>query len=254
MKRTHAILLVLLTCLAPVPGRAATADSDPRAVKVAEDVMHALGGHERWNALPGLRWSFGASRHDTVLTSRRHAWNKLTGQHRVEGRMRDGSPFVIVHALGDSTRGAAWVNGHAIEGDSLRKLVRRAHAMWVNDSYWFLMPYKMLDPGVHLGLEAAGADTLANMDCVTLRFDQVGLTPGDRYWVFVNRRTHRVERWNAWLQGQPGPASMLSTWEGWEPHDGLWFPTRHRDPDGDDLFTNAVETVKAFRPGEFDAP
>ena len=80
----------------------------------------------------------------------------------------------------------------------------------------------------------------------------VGDTPGDHYWVYVNRSNHRVEHWEMVLQGDQPPPRAYS-WEGWEQHDGLWFPTAHRQ-DKANVFTNAIETVKEFGPAEFSAP
>ena len=256
MKRLRRLLpaLALALLASPVTLRAAPAvpASDPAAVRVAHDVMRALGGREHWDALPGLRWTFGISSHDTVRFSRRHAWDKLTGRHRVEGTLGDGSPFVVVHTLGDSVRGRAWVAGRAIRGDSLHKFIRQANAMWVNDCYWFLMPYKLLDPGVHLKSEGTVSDSAGTFQRVELTFGDVGLTPGDHYWVDVDPASHRVVRWQYVLQGrQPPPVRW--TWEGWEQHAGLWFPTAHRQG-ATTLFTNAVQAVRAFGPHEFTAP
>lgn len=253
MIRRLAILLVLSACLAPGFARATTPASDPRAVQVANEVLRSLGGRARWDALTGLSWTFGATSHDTLRGApRRHAWNKHTGQHRVEGQLADGSKFVIVHVLGDSTKGAAWVNGKPIEGDSLRHMIKRAYATWVNDSYWFLMPYKLLDPGVTLRYDKLVKDRDGTFDRIALSFEHVGLTPGDHYWVDVNRKNHRVERWQMVLQGQK-PPPVGYTWEGWEQHDGLWFPTHHRR-DGLDVFTRDVSTLAAFPPTEFQKP
>ena len=206
MKRRLSILIALFAVLVPAAGRGAVPPSDPKAVHVAEQVMTALGGRARWDALPGLAWTFTVTSHDSVRApARSHAWNKHTRQHRVEGTMRDGAKFVIVHVLGDSTRGAAWVNGTAIHGDSLRKLVRRAEALWVNDSYWFLMPYKLLDPGVRLRYDRLVREKSGTYDRLALSFDHVGLTPGDRYWVDVDHTTHRVVRWEMVLEGSTPP-------------------------------------------------
>ncbi len=244
-------LATLVLCLgfAPAASRAAAKPSDPAAVKLADAVMRSLGGRERWDALPGLRWSFGSSVGDTVRSSRRHAWNKHTGWHRVEGKTRAGDAFVILHNL-NTKQGKAWMNGVAIEGDSLQKLIARATSLWINDTYWMLMPYKLRDPGVTL--ESAGRDSSGRCDVLALSFEQVGETPGDHYWVDVDRKTHRVQGWRMVLQGD-SPPPVAYTWEGWEEHDGLWFPTAHKR-DRVNVFTNAIETVREFRPGEFDAP
>ena len=226
--------------------------SDPRAVAIADQVMTALGGKKQWDSLPGLRWTFGAMQGDSVRSARRHAWDKMTGRHRVDGVNRLGQSFTLIHTLGDSTSGMAWVNGNPIEGDSLKKLIRRANALWINDTYWMLMPYKLRDPGVTL--KYAGDTTMAGFayDRLALSFSNVGLTPGDRYWVYVNRADHRVERWEMVLEGdQPPPVAY--TWEGWEQHDGLWFPTAHMR-DSTDIFTNKIETVHSFAPTEFQKP
>ena len=226
--------------------------SDPRAVAIADQVMASLGGKKQWDSLRGLRWSFGSMVGDSMRSSRRHAWDKMTGWHRVDGVNRQGQKYTFIHMLGDSTSGMAWMNGNQIEGDSLKKLVQRANALWINDTYWMLMPYKLRDPGVKL--QYAGDTTMAgkSYDRIALSFDHVGLTPGDRYWVYVNRADHRVERWEMVLEGDE-PPPVAYTWEGWEQHDGLWFPTAHMR-DSTNVFTSKVETVHAFEPTEFQHP
>lgn len=234
------------TATGPDPG------SDPRAVTIANEVMTALGGEARWDSLPGIRWSFGNMLGDSVRSTRRHAWNKLTGEHRVEGVNRAGQHFTFIHTVGDTMTGMAWMDGQKIEGDSLLKLLHRAEALWVNDTYWFLMPYKLRDQGVTLAYAGDTSMNGATYDRLGLSFSHVGLTPGDRYRVFVNRANHRVEYWDMVLEGDT-PPPVGYTWEGWEDHDGLWFPTAHRR-DSVNVFTNHVETVSAFGPAEFREP
>jgi len=244
------LVLGFMAALAGTGARAETPDSDPKAVAIADQVMQALGGKSAWNKLTGIRWTFEVSVNDTLRPGRHHAWNKMDGWHRVEGQ-RKGMPFVLVQQL-NTQNGKAWMGGQAIEGDSLKKLLKTSQSMWINDSYWFLMPYKLRDPGVTL--KYAGDTTLAGAtyDRLALSFANVGDTPGDHYWVFVNRANHRVERWDMVLQGDQPPARSY-TWEGWERHDGLWFPTAHHG-DRAIIYTRNVETVSKFRPGEFTSP
>ena len=231
--------------------RAETANSDPKAVAIADQVMDALGGKERWDHLHGLRWSFDVVVNDTLRSSRRHSWDKRTGWHRVEGVNRAGQPFLMIDQI-DGQGGMAWMASQSIEGDSLGKLMKRAKSLWINDTYWMLMPYKLRDPGVTLGYDSEVKENGKTYDKISLSFDHVGETPGDHYWVYVNRANHRVEKWDMVLQGdQPPPVSW--TWEGWEKHDGLWFPTEHRKGTTT-VFTRNVETVSEFKPGEFKNP
>ena len=233
--------------------RAETPPSDPKAVEIADKVMTQLGGKQRWDNLRGLQWTFGVEVSDTVRgTPRRHAWDKWSGWHRVEGKNRQGQPYVIIHNLNDSL-GTAWVSGNKIEGDSLRKLIKFGKSSWVNDTYWMLMPYKLRDPGVTLRYEGEAKVDGRPYDKIALSFDQVGETPGDHYWVYVNPQTHRVERWDMVLQSDKPPAKSY-TWEAWQAHDGLWFPTAHRNTEHVNVFTRDVQTVSEFPPGEFTSP
>lgn len=247
----RAFVATLLLLVAAVAGAEPPA-SDPRALEIADRVTAALGGKERWERLRYLRWTFESALNDTLRPGRRHSWDKHTGWHRVEGRNRAGQAYCTIENLNDST-GMAWVDGQPIEGDSLRKLLRGAHGAWINDSYWFLMPYKLRDPGVILKYDGEATDaTGAVFDRLALSFENVGLTPGDRYWVYVNRVNQRVERWEYLLQGtQPPPARW--TWEGWEEHGGLWFPTARRNANRT-IYTRAVEAATQPRPNEFTAP
>lgn len=259
MKRSAATLLAVTLLSAFVSAACAQKPASPdRARETAGRVLAALGGAERFAALRGLRWSFGSSVNDTVRSTRRHAWDRHSGWHKVEGVGRDGVPYAIVHVLGDSTQGWATLGTRTLAGDSLKQMLRRGEGMWTNDSYWFLMPYKLLDPGVTLA--DLGDTTVAGAlhRRIGLSFSNVGLTPGDRYTVFVDAATWRVTLWTFVLQGQAPPPGEW-TWEGWQEHAGLWFPTLHRAPAGSEragttVFTNAVEAVREFPAGEFRAP
>jgi len=240
-----------LACLAFLP-QPALATSDTTAVRIADQVMTTLGGHTKWDALEGLRWSFEVSINDTVRASRRHAWDKHTGWHRVEGTNRAGQKYVIIHKLGDKA-GLAWVGGTKIEGDSLTKLVTLGQSLWTNDSYWFLMPYKLRDPGVNLTYVGQGEVDGKSVDKLALSFDHVGETPGDHYWVSVDRATHRVVKWEYVLEGQQPPPTPWM-WTDWEEHDGLWFSTARRGDNKRTIYTRNLEMVSHFPSETFTAP
>lgn len=240
-----ALTLALVGCAQP------GARSGDRGAAIADQVMKNLGGKERWDSLRGIRWSFGSEVGDTIKNVRRHSWDKFTGWHRVEGKMRDGTPFLFIDNIGTG-EGRAWMNGNEIHGDSLKKLLTRAKSLWTNDTYWMLMPYKLRDPGVNLIYGGEVKDPAGSWDKLAMTFDQVGETPGDHYWVYVNRGTKRVDKWDMVLEGDP-PPPVSYTWEGWEQHGGLWFATAHRQGDRN-VFTRDIETVSEFEPTEFSAP
>jgi len=210
------VVLIAVLVAAAQPSLALAAGADPRAVAVAEHVMQALGGEAAWNATRYLRFDFAVDRGGKTLMRRAHAWDKWTGRYRVEGKDKDGRDLVVAMNL-NTKEGAATVAGTPLAGEELKKALETGYAWWVNDAYWLLMPYKMRDPGVVLafaGTEKKGEDA---WDKVLLTFEGVGLTPKDRYWVFVNAKSGLVDRWEFVLKGEKTPPVPFE-WKGWKAH------------------------------------
>jgi hypothetical protein len=202
-------LPLVLALSAPV----ATAAVDPAATAIADQVMAALGGESAWKATRFLRFDFAVESDGKIVSSRSHYWDKWTGRYRVEGKDKQGA-FVVLMNL-DSRDGSAWREGKPAEGEAKKQLLEQGYGAWVNDSYWLLMPYKLRDPGVSLKLAGETKEGEAVYDRLALSFEGVGLTPKDRYWVFVNRASHLVDRWEYILEGEKGPATRWE-WRGWK--------------------------------------
>jgi hypothetical protein len=175
--------------------------------------METLGGEAAWQATRYLRFDFAVDREGKTVMRRAHTWDRHTGRYRVEATNEKNQPVVILMNL-NTKQGQAWVGGEAASGEELDGLLESGYSWWVNDTYWLLMPFKMRDNGVVLtyaGLEAKQGGT---WDKVLLSFEGVGLTPKDRYWVFVNRKTGLVDRWEFVLKGADTPPVPFE-WGGW---------------------------------------
>jgi hypothetical protein len=232
---------------------AASMPNDPRATAVADRVMQALGGKEAWDNTRFLRFSFGSER-DGKFVGRTHTWDKWTGRYRVEGVTREGDPFITVMNL-NTRQGAAWLKGRPLEGDEWNQQLERAYGMWVNDTYWLLMPYKMRDPGVILSY--AGEEKGANgamYDKVKLTFDNVGLTPRDAYWVWVNRDTGMVDRWDFVLKGEAVPPTTF-LWTGWKKYGGIMLAgERTNTADGRKILLPDIAVLDTVPDSVFTSP
>jgi hypothetical protein len=207
------LLLVGLIGLLAAPVSAAPPHADPatRAHGIADEVMLALGGKDAWNGTHFLRFDFAVEAGGQKRPPRSHTWDKWTGRYRLEGRTPEGDPYVVLMNV-NTKQGQAWKKGIALAGDDLQKMLEKAYGAWINDTYWLLMPFKMRDPGVNLEWTGETKPDAGDEDKIVLTFGQVGLTPKDRYTVYVNRATHLVDRWDYVLQdGDKG--SFL--WKDW---------------------------------------
>jgi hypothetical protein len=191
--------------------------SDRRAIDVADRMMVALGGPEAWSATRYIYFTFALKSGEDEITRRTHLWDKGTGRHRVEGVDNEGRRYVLIHLVGDPAMLVADIDGEKItDVQLLLGLKEQATALWTNDTYWLLMPYKLKDPGVILAYDGEVADGGQTYDVVRLSFDHVGMTPGDHYWAYVNRQSGLMDRWAFHLQNMDASAEpVVVAWTNW---------------------------------------
>ena len=245
---------LLAAALVPTPSSLrAEARQDSKAVALADRVMEALGGTEAWNDTRYLRFDFAVDREGKTVVRRAHTWDKWTGRYRVDATTREGDPLVVLMNV-NTREGSAYLKGKKLEGEEARKYLEQAYGMWVNDTYWLLMPYKMKDPGVTLsyaGVERKGGEA---WDKVRLTFEDVGLTPKDKYWAYVNRKTGLVDRWDFVLKGEDKPPSSFS-WKNWKAHGRIQLADdRVNAADGTRIYFPVLEVPGSVPEGVFTTP
>jgi hypothetical protein len=212
---------------APTPAPTPVPTPDPKAVAIADRVLEALGGKDAWDKTRYLRFDFGVER-EGKLQTRAHTWDKWTGRYRLEAQTREGEPFVVLMNV-NTKEGKAWLKGQPADPEKEKDLVQRAYGAWINDTYWLIMPYKMKDPGVILQYDGEEKGEGATWDKVLLSFDNVGLTPRDKYWAFVNRETGLVDRWDFVLRGETTPPATF-LWKGWTKKGGIMLAPERFNP------------------------
>jgi hypothetical protein len=220
---SNALMLVLLAAsLMGAPALAEdTPSTDAKAQEVAEKLMKALGGQANWDKARYLRFDFVVEREGKVASTVKHLWDRYSGRYRVEGTTGEKEAYVVLFEDINARKGKAFRNGKAVQGEDLQKLLDMGYGRFINDTYWLLMPFKWNDPGVHLKYEGTATDKDTVWDKVRLSFEaDVGLTPKDRYWAYVNRKTGLMDRWEYILKGGKGPATA-SAWVGWKEFGGI---------------------------------
>jgi len=204
MRVTYAATLLAIAGGSLLCAASAIAASDPKAVEVAERSMAAMGGKERFAAARLLRFDFAPVRDGKVTSSYHHWWDRQTGAYRVEGVSKEGVPYRILFDVG-TKQGKAWLGDRELAGDELAQWLERGYGRFINDTYWLLMPWKWLDPGVNL--EYVGKKTVDGQEyeVVTLSFGSgVGLTSNDHYWAYVSTKSNLMERWEYVLETEEG--------------------------------------------------
>jgi len=112
--------------------------------------------------------------------------------------------------------------------DKKREALDRADKIWVNDSYWLVMPYKLKDSGVTLTWVGEGKlpDGRA-CDVLRMTFAHVGVTPENKYELSVARDTHLVEQWSYFKRADDAAASMTTTWADWNRYGAILLASKH---------------------------
>jgi len=216
MKPRLAALVVL--ALATALPATARESAHGRALRVVSRMMLALGGPQVPYRADLIAFTFAVERDGAIAGQRRHVWRPRSGDHRVRYTPGEGGEIVIdwnIHTrTGEATQG-----GYPVEGEDLAKLLEQAAQMWVNDTYWLLMPYKLLDPGVNLTWDREEMIGDMAYDVIRVAFGDVGFTPGDTYWAYISRKTGLMERWAYVLEGREPPPTA------WD-----WTETAHYGP------------------------
>ena len=200
------LLLIAQTNNPPADGFNA-ANSDARAIEIADEVMEQMGGRAAWDNTRFIRWTFFGRR--TLL------WDKWEGQVRIDFSDSDEVYLVNIHTGG----GKVFKDGtYQTQPDTLAKYLSRAKSIWINDSYWLCMPFKLKDSGVtlkYLG-EEGPQDSLFHK--LQLTFEEVGDTPENKYWVMVEGESKLVKEWQFFTQYSDEEPRFTTPWVDYQPY------------------------------------
>ncbi|MFO8233523.1 MAG: hypothetical protein R6U20_12780 [Longimonas sp.] len=217
-----------------------TSSADSLALRVYE----AHGG-SAWEQAPYVRFDFAVEQGDEEAVVARHLWNRTTGQYRVEWTNEDTDWVALLdlHSDEEPPVGQVFEEGQEVVGSAAEEPLQQAYQRYINDTYWLLAPLKVLDSGVNRSLETTEAFGEENEDDVLhLTFGDVGLTPGDRYWMRIDSETNRVAGWAFHLENMPEDADPRTfDWmdETTFEHDAgtIYLYARKQSADGDMAIT-----------------
>ncbi len=186
------------------------AQSKPEIPKLIEQMLHAMGGMDNYNNIRFLQWEFG---------KRIHYWDKWTGDLRVENQETNQTVIININTL----TGKVYENKVLVKDENKAKqLLQKAKSWWINDSYWLLMPWKLQDPGVKLNyLKTETLSNGAKSDVLELTFKNVGLTPENKYWIYIDQTDHLIKQWAFYKNYNDLEPKFLKPWDNYQKINGI---------------------------------
>lgn len=213
-------------------------DSSPIAVIIADKVMNAMGGRKAWDNTRYVTWNF--------FGARKLLWDKHSGNVRVDN-LRDDR--IVIVNINDMT-GKVFKNGmEQASPDSLTQYLDWGKRVWINDSYWLFMPFKLKDSGVTLSyLEES--QTLAGepAEKLKLTFEGVGVTPQNAYDVWVSTESNLVRQWAYYPNAADSVPSWMIPWDDYQKYGEIMLSGDRGDRDITD-----IQVLEAVPDGIFES-
>jgi hypothetical protein len=179
------------------------ANSDPKAIEIADKVMEACGGKAQWDNAHYLRWTF--------FNKRYLVWDKWQQRVRIDFINED---VKIILNLKTMTGRVQLNKQETTNPDSLKKYLEMGHKIWINDSYWLVMPFKLKDSGVTLKFLGSKNNWLGvPNDVLQVTFKNVGVTPNNKYWIYVNPSSQLVTQWDYFEKSTDEKPRMSTPWQ-----------------------------------------
>lgn len=199
--------------------------SDAIAILLADQVMEAMGGRKNWNNTRYLYWNFFDAR--TLL------WDKWTGDVRIEFLKEDTKILMNVRSM----EGKVFQNGKELaEEKKKEELLSRGKSIWINDSYWLVMPFKLKDSGVTLRYDREDTTLTGTMsEVLTLTFEEVGDTPENKYEVWVDRDSKLVTQWAYYRSAEDSLARFTLPWGDYQEFGNILLSGERGDRDLTDI-------------------
>lgn len=255
--KSFAVAVLALTC-ACAPGRstfqrypnaAPTFDrtkSDAKAVELADKVVAAAGGMDKWNTVKQLRWSAQVSNAGKVVIDGEEAWDRWNA--RAYGRVfGDHGDVVIKRELyGEHHEAYAEQPGNKraqLDPKEAEPATKIAVERWQFDTAALCMPFLLEEPGSHLSYGGQAQGDSGPLEVIAITFDPNDKArAGTSYQVGIDPATNMIAR----LEVVKASGNLGYKLSGWTDVSGMKFPTVLNNLG----LTTEVINIKDIRIGE----
>ncbi|PHI20818.1 hypothetical protein CEQ90_05500 [Lewinellaceae bacterium SD302] len=189
------------------------ADSDARAIELADSVVIAYGGRRAYDQNRYFKWNFFGVRELT--------WDKQEQRVRIDFPSKKAVYLLDIEAM----TGRAMIDGTEITNpDSLAVALGEAKSIWINDSYWLIHQFKLKDSGVTLKYvddTPVDPENARPSYVIDQTFASVGDTPGNRYRLYIDKESHKINTWQFYREAGNEEANMQTPWNGESEFNGI---------------------------------
>ncbi len=190
--------------------------SEEIAIRLADSIVKYHGGWKAYSNTRYLNWNFFGAR---TLT-----WDKHEDRVRIEAP-KDNTLYLLDFKDPENLTGRVRRFGEEVsDADSLAYFLEKAHSIWINDSYWLVQQFKLKDSGVTLKYNGeVRVDPQGNRPChiLDMTFSEVGNTPGNKYRLYVDKATYRINTWQFFRSADDAEPAIETPWNGYLPYSGI---------------------------------
>ncbi len=185
------------------------ANSDAKAIEIADKVMEACGGWKNWENTRYITWR--------ALGKRLNVWDKWTGDIRIESRR--SLILMNLHTM----KGHAWKGLQEItDAEALKRAMEYGYEAWLHDSYWLFLPFKLKDAGVTLKYIGEGkTDDDRPVDILALTFKNVGQNPRNKYIIYVEKASHLLTQWAYFMDASDKYPRFTTPWANYQKYGNI---------------------------------
>lgn len=189
--------------------------SDNLAIGIADSVMKYHGGRNAWDEARFLHWDF--------FGSRTLSWDKLESRVRIDVP-KENAVYLLNYSQPELA-GRIRIKGNEVKDpEQLAEALQRVNSMFINDAFWLVHQFKLKDSGVTLKYAGeARIDPQVQRPChiIDQTFEGVGDTPGNRYRLFVDKVTYRINTWQYFKNADDTAPTLETPWSGYLPYGDL---------------------------------
>ncbi|MCO6500860.1 MAG: hypothetical protein J5I47_10840 [Vicingus serpentipes] len=189
-----------------------TLNSDLKAIEIADMVMEKMGGRKAWDDTKIIKWNF--------FGYRKLAWNKHSGDVRIQ--FGDTDSNVLITNVFTHTGKVRLDGEEMLEPDSVKKYTKLAESIWINDAYWLFMPFKLKDSKTTLKyLKVDTTENGAYSHVLQLTFNEIGDTPDNKYWVYVDTTEMLVNQWAYFANYEDSIPRFINPWDDYQQYGNI---------------------------------